>query len=69
LKPILSMISESNTMLMARAQAHAGELAHLRLAEVELLAPGAYGKRAQDEAERRRDQRGETHRESLLGLG
>ena len=52
-----------------RPQAHARELAHLRLAEIELLAPRADRERAQDEAERRGDQRGETHREGLPGLG
>ena len=41
----------------------------LGLAETKLHPPRVYRKRAEDEAKGCRNQRGETHRESFLGLG
>ena len=52
-----------------RPEADSRELALLGLGQTKLHPPRVYRKRAEDEAKGSRNQRGETHRESLLGLG
>ncbi len=70
LKPMRSMMSESSTMLMAKGQRPTPASSPFCVSgKIELHPPRVDRKRAQDEAKGRRDQRGETHRESLLGLG
>ena len=66
----LSMISESSTMLMAKGHKPTPASSPFWVSvKIELHAPRAYGERAKDETKGCGDKRGETHRESLLGLG